>query len=197
MAVIRNEARLALRSQGKYLLNKRHSPIRENARLNKKAHFSRLITKPAFVCLRKPNGKKLAQVYLGRVYYLSILIFKQPPLALGWLKNIPDSVTRLGAIWKLLAINFLTKIAQIFGDLLVITWNEKLQLILFWQLLETSGLFFIPIPSHTDPRDQRHFQGRQLSSELPYVRLLLKTYVKEDGAKKRSTYKLWKERRNT
>ena len=109
MAVIRNEARLALRSQGKYLLNKRHSPIRENARLNKKAHFSRLITKPAFVCLRKPNGKKLAQVYLGRVYYLSILIFKQPPLVLGWLKSIPDSVTRLGAIWKLLAINFLTK----------------------------------------------------------------------------------------
>ena len=62
-------------------------------------------------------------------------------------------LTRLGAFWKFLATNLLTKVSQIFGDFLnFITkpaFKQKVLRLLFGQPFETFRLLIIPTSGHT------------------------------------------------
>ena len=60
-------------------------------------------------------------------------------------------MTSLGDFQKLLITNFLSKVAQMYGDFFGKSenYNFKQQCLLFGQLLEKFGLIFVSVSGHT------------------------------------------------
>ena len=86
------------------------------------------------------------------LYRLANIGFEAEPISTFSLNSIADMVARLGDFWNFLVTNFITKVAQMFGDFLgsyenfsFLSWTVRLRL---GQILEKLGLLFISTSGH-------------------------------------------------